>query len=320
MRKLASIQKIVSISPIDGADKIECAKILGWNLVVKRGEFTPGDLCMFFEPDAILPEAPWSEFMRSRNFRIKAVKMRGVLSQGLALPVLEECKNLSEGSDITDLLGVKKYDPPEVSAGSFGQSCGPFPALVPKTDEPRIQSSPDLLDALKHRFYVMTVKLDGTSFTATYDADQFKVCSRNLSLKNTEDSIFWKVAKKYNLEQSLRGTTYAVQGELCGPGIQKNRLKLKDHDLFIFNVYDWKAGRYLSPMESSVFCREVGLKTVPIEEAGLAFTYSQEELLEKAKGFYDNTDNIREGLVVRSFEVPRVSFKVINNDFLLKEE
>ena len=110
-RKLVSIQVVERVAPIEGADQIEQARVMGWTVVVKKGEFSPGDRCVFFEIDSVLPDgAPWAEFMRPRGFRVRTLKLRGVLSQGLALPVSILDGEVPEpGEDVRDRLRVVKY-------------------------------------------------------------------------------------------------------------------------------------------------------------------------------------------------------------------
>lgn len=147
-RKLASVQLVSEVNPIEGADRIEQITVLGWSLVAKKGEFKPGDKCCFFEIDAVLPESqPWAAFMKDRKYRVKTVKMRGCLSQGLALPLWTTlpgiCENemtaIEVGEDLTERIGVRKYEPPE-TGGVNGYVYGaPMPLFVPRTDEMRIQ-------------------------------------------------------------------------------------------------------------------------------------------------------------------------------------
>jgi len=87
MRKLVHIEKINEILPIEGADKIELVKVLSWQCIAKKGEFKVGDLCVYHEIDSVCPETDNYEFLRSRKFRIRTIKMKGELSQGLALPI-----------------------------------------------------------------------------------------------------------------------------------------------------------------------------------------------------------------------------------------
>lgn len=329
-RKLVSIQVVESVAPIEGADAIEQARVMGWTVVVKKGEFSPGDRCVFFEIDSVLPDgAAWAEFMRPRGFRVRTLKLRGVLSQGLALPTAIFDGEVPEpGVDVRDRLGVTKFEPALPDAREV---TAPFPALIPKTDEIRLQSALGVLDEIRGRDFYVTTKLDGTSATFFREPDGgFVACSRNWAVKQGTAPV-WPVAERYQLAERLP-PGFAVQGEICGPGIQKNRLGLKEIDLFAFNVYDARAGRYLAYAELIAFCREHGLKTVPIErevrgDEALRFEHTLDRWLEAARGIYAGTKSRKEGVVVRPIEEApsatlggRLSFKVINNDFLLKDE
>jgi len=329
-RKLVSIQRIDHLEPIPGADNIVKARVMGWDVVVKKDEFTPGDPCVFFEIDSVLPEgAPWAEFMRPRGFRVKTARLRGVLSQGLALPVnILPGEVPAVGTDVRDQLGVVKYEPvlPDTR-----ELAGPFPGQVPKTDEIRLQSALGVLDELRgHDFYV-TTKLDGTSstFFRTLDGELI-ACSRNWALARGPNPM-WRVAERHQLDTTLP-PGFAIQGELCGPGIQKNRLGLTDVDLFVFSVYDTRRGTFLEYASFRAFCEEHRLRTVPVEhevtgDAARDFDHSLERYLQLAQGLYPGTRNRKEGIVVRPLAERlsptlggRLSFKIINNDFLLKDE
>jgi hypothetical protein len=111
-RALAHIEKIAWIKPIEGADNIELIGILGWQCIAKKGEFKQGETAVYFEIDSKLPEKEWSEFMRSKHFKLKTIKLGkfNCYSQGLALPVsvvseLQD-KEFEIGTDVTELLGV----------------------------------------------------------------------------------------------------------------------------------------------------------------------------------------------------------------------
>lgn len=332
-RKLASIQQIVALEPIENADAIVCATVLGWSIVVKKGEFKVGDRCVFFEIDSLLPkDREWAQFMAPRGYRVKTVKLRGCLSQGLALPlsILPTDTRVELNDEVTDLCGVTKYEPP---APGFpkGMQAGVFPGDVAKTDEIRLQSVLGVLHELREKPFAITVKLDGTSATYVRRSDELVVCSRNWSLKQEGGGVYWDLATKYDLFNKLP-VDYCVQGEICGPGIQKNRLGLNEPDLFLFNVYSIREGRYLSHHEAQVFATERGLKTVPVDQivAGsdlATFDFSLDNFLNLAEGKYDVSRNLREGIVVRPLEEcysprlkGRLSFKVISNSFLLKED
>lgn len=337
-RKLATIQRVTALKPIPGADAIECARVMGWDVVVKKGEFEVGDLGVFFEIDSVLPEGQlWAEFMRPKGFRVKTCKLRGQISQGLFLSLdilppgaFEGPPGLSfinEGTEVTGFLNVAKYDPPIPGPDIVG----PFPGDVRKTDEIRLQSILPVLDELKDKPFYVTVKLDGMSGTFVRREEGLQVCMREWMVKEGTGA-HWVAAKRYDLANKLP-IGYAIQGEVCGPGIQKNRLGLKEVDLFVFNVIDLKSGNYFDWDSVTFFCHKYGLKTVPfdfeVDEPELAnFPFTLENFLELAKGEYPGTGNRREGIVVRplvncrseALGGDRLSFKVINNDFLLKDE
>lgn len=341
MRKLASIQQIKYKKEIPNADAIECVGVLGWECVSKKGEFKEGDRCIYFEIDSLLPEIPEFEFLRKscyrkdlKKFRLKTVKLRGQLSQGLALPlsIFPDFKDLESGSDLTNILNIGKYEPP-IPAQIQGDARS-FSWLIEKTDEIRVQQNDEynFIEKLTGSPYYISLKLDGTSCTFIVDPkdDEYHVCGRNYSYKKCDDHSFWKINNKYEIENKIRefnklnNRCIALQGECVGPGIQKNKLGLKSIDFYVFNVVDVQKGR-IHIDEACSIVENMGLKFVPILEKANNFNYSQETLLEMAKGkycdhFQDATSNQeREGIVIRSV-CGKISFKAINNNFLLKDE
>ena len=327
-RKLASIQKVLDIQPISGADKIECVSVLGWKIVAQKGIHIPGQLVVYIEIDSVLPERPEFLFLKDRKFRIKTIKLRGQISQGICFPlaILPEGTQVEEGLDVTDVLGVSKYEIP-ISPQLRGLIKGSFPGYLRKTDEPRIQSFPEVLNEIKEKYVYITEKVDGTSVTFSHKDGEIEICSRNLSLKETEDNLYWKIFRKYNIEKILKELgNFAIQGEIAGPGIQKNPLGLQEHQLFIFNVYDINRHCYENFFSFNEICNRYNLPKVKILWKDVKFVWSIENLLEMAKGTYES-NKPREGIVIRpmlelysSTLKDRLSFKVINNDYLLKCE
>lgn len=329
-RKLVSIQRIDHLEPVPGADTLLKARVMGWDVVVKKGEFAVGDACLFFEIDSLLPEGrPWAEFLRPRGFRVKTARLRGVLSQGLALPTsILPGEVPPVGTDVRDVLGVVKFEP---ALPDTREVAGSFPGQVPKTDEIRLQSALGVLDELRGHDFFVTTKLDGTSgtFFRTLEGE-LVACSRNWALKRGPNPV-WRMAERYSLDTVLP-PGFAVQGELCGPGIQKNRLGLDALELFVFSAHDTRTGGFLEHADFIAFCAEHGLRTVPVEhvvtgEAARTFDHGLENYLKLAQGHYSGTKHRKEGIVVRPLverHSPtlggRLSFKVINNDFLLKDE
>lgn len=330
-RQLATIQRITSLTPIPGADKIEVARILGWDVVVKKGDFKVNDCVVFCEIDSVLPDNnPEFYFLKNRGYRIKTIKLKKQISQGICFPLNILYSNpefegsVSVGQDVTALLGVTKYDPiANLPPQLRGHIKGNFSKWVPKTDEIRIQSVLGVLEELKGKPYYFSLKIDGTSFTFVKKNGEIEVCSRNFSLKETEENLYWKIARQYDLINKVPDN-FAIQGEIAGPGIQANRLGLKDYELFVFNVYNINEHRYLNFNEYIDFTKYIGIKYVPTLELGDNFNFNLDQLLEVAKGKY-NSGHPREGIVIRPLTEMyseklkgRFSFKVINNDYLLK--
>ena len=237
MRKLASIQLIRSLEPIEGADVIEKATVLGWQLVVKKGEFRVGDLCVYCEIDSLLPDRPEFEFLKPRGMRIKTIRLRGQVSQGICLPlsILPDGIAFEENADCTTILGITKYEPP-IPACLSGIVKGKLPSFIPKTDETRVQVLQQLLSKYKGEKCYISEKLDGSSATFYIYNNEFGVCSRNLELLEDAANSFWKVARQMDIENKLRALNgnYAIQGELVGEGIQGNKLRLKGQTVLLW--------------------------------------------------------------------------------------
>lgn len=335
-RKLASIQVIKELSPINGADAILCAKVLGWECVVKKSEFQVGDRCIYFEIDSVLPIAQWNEHLRkepNKPLRIKTIRLRGALSQGLAMPMsIIPTGEYEVGQDVTTLVGVTKYEP-VVPAHLSGMAKGNFPAFLHKTDETRLQSEPRVLDEAISKGLVLvgTLKMDGTSFTAYRRDADFGVCSRNLDLKETEGNAHWRMARKLKIEEILRSEprNLSIQGEMVGPGIQGNRMGFKEVDLYLFNLYDIDTGKYLGYKELIEFGQKHNIKVVDTKSV-IQFDNDMEpkdvnHLLNIANNLNYDNGTPAEGIVWRPATETysdvlkgRMSFKTISNRFLEK--
>ena len=330
-RQLVTIQKIIDVKTHPNADSLDLATVLGWQVVVKRNEFKSGDFCVFFEVDSLLPPLPVFDFMKNKNYRVRTIRLRKELSQGLAMPLaaFPEVIAAVEGHDVTELLGVKKF---EGVYSSGGEIKGAFPFFIPKTDEIRIQTIvPRIFDEIKGKQLFITEKMDGTSGTFFMHNGEFGVCSRNYELTEN-DSAYWKVAKKYDLNNKLRdyNGSIAIQGEVCGPKIQNNPLQLTEYKLFVFSIYLIDERRFMNYDEYVKCCRQLMLDRVPCLTDQFYFDQEIHNLayfLDHAKGKYEGTNADREGIVIRPIvEIQsdilkgRLSFKVLNNDYLENEE
>jgi RNA ligase (TIGR02306 family) len=329
MRKLASIQKIKNIEPIAGADAIEKATVLGWQLVVKKGEFAVGDLCVYCEIDSLLPDRPEFEFLKARGMRIRTVRLRGQISQGICFPlsILPQGTDIEEDTDVTDVLEIIKYEPP-IPASLAGVAKGLFPSFIPKTDETRVQVLQDVLDKYKNELCYVTEKLDGSSVTYYLKDGEFGVCSRNLELIETSENSLWKVARALKIEEKLKSLNenFALQAEIIGEGIQGNLYKLKGQMVRFFNVFDIDKYHFLDMQDFVDTMAKLELETVPVLETDFALTNDINALVEKSKArSVLNAEVWREGIVIRPITekrdaMGRVSFKAINPEFLLKYE
>jgi len=327
MRKLASIQRIKSLEPIKGADAIEKAQVLGWQLVVKKGEFQVGDLCVYCEIDCIMPDRPEFEFLKSKKMRVKTIKLRGQVSQGICFPlsILPTTLLTEEGTDVTELLGVEKYEAP-IPASLSGVMKREFPSFIPKTDETRVQVLQEFLDKYQGATCYFTEKLDGSSTTIYLKDDDFGLCSRNLELIEDDKNSMWKLARELKIEEKLRalGKNYALQAEIVGEGIQKNTLNIRGQKLFFFNIFDIDAYKYLDFQDFMDTMKKLELETVPVLTTDYVLENDIEKLVEMAtRRSVINPKAWCEGIVIRSLKEQfisgeRFSFKVINPKFLLK--
>jgi RNA ligase (TIGR02306 family) len=333
-RKLASIRKISDIQPIEGADMIELAIVDGWKVVVaKNVNHKVGDLVVYCEIDSFLPIKEEFEFLRkgsykkmvdgTEGFRLRTIKLRGQVSQGLILPIhtLPLLEMVHEGQDVTEMLGIVKYEPP-IPAELAGKVKGLFPSFLRKTDEERIQNLSGEIETWKDKTFYVTEKLDGSSATFYYKDGEFGVCSRNLELLETEDNTFWKFARQVDLENKMRDfdINISLQGELIGEGIQGNPYKIKGQTVRFFNLFDIDLQEYHNLSMFEGVCNRFGVEMVPILNKHFEMFDTVEDILEYADGKSVLNPNFdREGVVIRSLD-RKISFKAISNKFLLNEK
>lgn len=363
MRKLASIQEIRDIQPIPNADAIEVVTINGWQVVAKKGKFKIGDLCVYFEIDSFLPIKPEFEFLRkacyrkmadgSEGFRLKTIRLRGQISQGLALPLnyfnWYDIPNINyynaldvfnEDQDLTDILEIKKYERSMPSIPGFAK--GDFPGFIKKTDQERVQN---IWYKLKQKHentnFEVTIKLDGTSATYFYRDGELGVCSRNLNLKIDEENdlvdhgttssrsrnTYISCGVRAGIFEGLKklGRNLAIQGEIIGEGIQGNPEKLIGQHLYVFDIYDIDKSRYLTHKERLGILELFDVKpnVAPIHDfRTLQYFPAIENILQYSEGRSMNAE-VREGLVFKSLDLVDndvLSFKVISNQYLLNDD
>ena len=338
-RALATIRRISALQPIEGADKIELAVVDGWKVIVKKGDYQVGQLAVYLEIDSWVPHtlAPFLTknstpkiYNGVEGNRLRTIKLRGQISQGLLLPVSVLCINLNqifirENEDVTAELGIQKWEK-EIPASLAGVMKGNFPAGVPKTDQERIQNiKPKTLeDYAENHLWEVTEKLDGSSATFYLDTEgEFHVCSRNVNLKYDPENSFWKIAERYNIAEKMKDNELfgvAIQGELVGPGIQGNQYELQDIEFFVFDIYSVTQGRYATSNERLYLSEILRLNHTPVLSEGTRITADKDRLLKIAECYSLINASVAEGLVFKSIHDPGISFKAINNNWLLDNE
>lgn len=356
MRKLAYIARIDSIQPIEGKDRIVLARVKGWQTIIRKDEFNEGDLCVFIETDAILPEKPEFEFLKKTNYCIKTMKMGGVLSQGLCLPtdmLPDGCYD--EDEDVTQVLGIRQYEAtmddiqetePEKPKKHYPKFLmrfkwfrklvlpkkhdASFPSFISKTDEVRIQNIPEILND-KSITWTATEKLDGCS--ATYalvrvpsfipfmrDKFEFIVCSRNRRIQIPDNSVYWEMARKYRIENVLRDSIGHLDWIAIQGEIVGPKIQGNKYHLSQNHMYVFNLidpnGRVASDI-MSVWCQNNTLNSVPIVEYYVTLGDTVEDVLNYAHGESRLAAINREGIVFRSQDGQR-SFKAVDPLFLIE--
>lgn len=334
-RKMATVRRIDAIEQIEGADAIEVAVIGGWRVVVKKGEYTPGQLAVYCEIDSWVPTtiAPFltreghypKEYKGVQGERLRTKKLRGVISQGLLLPLFSE--GAIEGDDVSEQLGIQKWEPPEEFRSADAK--GVFPHFLRKTDQERCQNLKRTIEDAYDDvlLFEVTEKLDGSSMTVYFHEDQVGVCSRNLDLKESEDNTFWKTAhasgaiKELELYCRLTERQLALQGELVGPGIQQNKYGLREHAYFIYDIFDIDKQKYLLPSQVYEIMNILRLKHVPVLHFSTDLRSPEiSEMLEDAEDkSVLNAKTEREGVVYKCLDRD-LSWKAISQKWLLKHE
>lgn len=353
---LASVQRIIDIKQIEGADAIETAYVLGWQVVVKKGEYQIGDLCCYIQIDTVVPEKEEFEFLRERRFRVKTIRLRKQISQGLIVPVPKG--KFKEGDDVTELLGVKKYEKPDnnpieryekprapkkwhkkvVYLFKYNFLYKAFPNLRPKlrspfpthlvsiTDEERIQNMPHVLKAYNGKAFVVSYKLDGSSITIIHNKvfgrSKFRICSRRFELHDKKND-WYRVFNDTNfklevlkLVNHFNTNDIIVQGEAIGK-FNGNHHNLEREQIRLFNIY--VNGKRLNQKDFLDVCLKLNIPHCPKYKETI-LNHSLEEILKESE-IKDliNPKAEAEGLVWRCVE-DNLSFKVINNKYLLNEK
>jgi RNA ligase (TIGR02306 family) len=324
-RGLVFLGMVIDLEQIPNAENllkatVVCGKGGKWVSPVRKEDFKIGDKCNVYLPDSIVPPTEDFEFMRKYHFRVRPMRFRGCPSECLIMPYEY---GAIVGDDVTSEAGVTKYEK-TIPACMAGTVLGKFPAFIPKTDEQNFQAVPHILEYMTGRRYYATEKVDGTSCTVYYKNGHFGVCSRNLELVEDDNNVYWKVAKRYNLQEKLpRMGEYAIQMEIVGPGIQGNPMGLRGCEARVFDVINLTENRYFNWLDLDKFCIDLEITPVSLICYGMPFMMNHDQLQAFVESkVYENGTPV-EGVVFRTIEPEwllnnRASFKVLN--LLYKEK
>jgi len=335
-RKMASVQKIAEEKAIPDADRICAYRVNGWWIVDQVGKYQVGDLVVYCEIDSWIPNevAPFltkskepREFKGIKGEKLRTIRLKKQVSQGLLLP-LSVCNQIEselfEGLDVSYPLGIEKWEaPPEFTSAD---ARGNFPSFIIKTDQEHVQNCfRDVEKYFETMTWEVTEKCEGSSMTVYFKDGEFGVCSRNLDLKESEDNTFWKTALELDLKNKLTelGTNVAIQGELCGPGIQGNIYNLKKHMFFVFDVFNINEFKYFNPAARRMLTAQLGISDAPVYATlNLLEGKTREQILDSAEGqsVIGILGCLREGLVFKANSDERISFKAVSNLYLEKQK
>lgn len=322
---LASIQRILAVAHHPNADLLDVVTVKGYQAIVKRDQWKIGDLCIFIEPDSVLPEsATWTAMYRAKSNRVKAIKLRNVFSFG----IVESFENVGytgpveDGLDVTAVLGVTKYDPP---APQDLSASGPYGYGIPKTDEHRWQSISDLPYGKK---VDVTLKIDGQSWSAfvKFNSDgtvEKGIGGRTFLFKEDTDNNYTRNEKRYNALEKLEAfcrnhgnVSLCIRGESYGEGIQSknhNPHSKAPKNLALFSVWLIDERRYATkgnPFYIHAIAGELGIPTVPVIEKDVVLT--PEMVHYYSEGINKINSQPFEGVVINH---ESGSFKVINLEY-----
>lgn len=352
---LASVQKIISVIKHPNADSLSIVTLLGWSCITKLDQFKENDLVGYIMIDTICPPTEEFEFLAKYNYRVKTQRLRGELSQGLVIPLPEG--NWKEGDDLTDIIGVVKYEKPDNNPiresipkrpKTFWarlkcdfkyhflykwfpklrpKTRSPFPKhLVPITDEERIQNIPKVLEQYKGKDFIASYKLDGSSITIIHEKNflgkpVYRICSRRFELhdKNNE---WYKVFNDTNFKQHIDKLVWLFGDNVIVQGeaigtFNGNHHNLKSNEIRLFNIY--VDGKRMDQKTFIDVCETHNIPHCPWHWVG-QLNFTLPDILQFAQ--IKDTINPKveaEGLVFRCVE-DNLSFKVINNRYLLSEK
>jgi len=313
----AEVVEIKEIEKHPNADSLSITKVFDYPVVIRTSDFKIGDKAIYIPIDSVVPDRPEWAFLQG-HMRIKAKKLRGIFSQGM---LIAATSSSTVGEDVTERLGIYKYEPPLTPASGLGGDNEQDPGFIPKyTDIENLRRYHDVL--IEGEEVILTEKVHGCCSRFTYNQDRLWVGSHGQIKKMDPNNLWWKLANEYKLGDKLKNYPgKVVYGEGYGR-VQDLRYGLKDQvKLIIFDVFDLNKGSYMKWDDMEPFVKELGLDIVPVLYRGPW----NKDLFKHAEGKSTLcNDHCREGFVVRPVEerydrrVGRVVLKLHGEEYLLK--
>lgn len=320
-------ERIEEVRDHPNADRLELIKLknLNFQFAVRKGDWSVDEECLYFPVDSLIPEdvmlklglAYFDENKKliknltgPNKDRVKTIRLRKEISQGIIGKIdvlLEDYKGDDNPENITDFLGVVKYEPPIV----FDKNANllPLPWGLSVYDIEGAERFEKVVNLLMNLPVVVTEKLEGmnSSFFAHKDGT-FKINQRRYSISPREGSVhsFWEVAhrsdllkKAQSICQQLNAEYVGLYGEFLGPNILKNIYHLKNHEVFVFDIM--VDGKFIDYNQFKILCKEYKINTVPILEEGkkLKDILNDRNIQEYSNGYSKLFRTSREGIVIR---------------------
>lgn len=255
------VVRIEAIRKHDNADSLSIVDVFGgYPCIIRTGDFIEGDLAAYVPVDMLVPDSPQFAFLRSpkskpgESIRIKAKQLRGVFSMGLLTKAPD---GAAVGDDVTDALGVVKWEPEELPSRGPSRPGGKFlgdaendPGFLPAyTDIENLRKYKHVLEGVE---VVATEKIHGANagfaWFAKSDAEpRLWIRSRRQFKKPDGGGIWADVAKQYHLDEILREVCpgVAVFGEVYGQVQDLNYGFGDGVDLVVFDAFSIQSRRYL---------------------------------------------------------------------------
>lgn len=305
----------------ENADTLEIFKVFDWNVVSKQGTWKENDLVAYVVPDSLVPtDRPEFSFLKATHgidHRVKVIRLRGVYSQGLVVPAPV---GSVIGADVAEILGVRRYVPPEPLSSGGEDDVSPS-GFVPKYDlESFNRYAKDIFRDGEP--VVVTEKIHGANGRWTWRDGRLHCGSRTSWKKQDQKSIWWKAAEKYpQVEEFLKAyPSFVLFGEVFGQ-VQDLKYGRTGVDLACFDIMR-PDGRYMDHDEAFHLMLDFKIQPVPVicDDA----IFDRQVLLGYAEGksLVDGANNVREGCVIRP-AIERIDpvhgravLKIVGNGYL----